>query len=101
MNRAVKELRCVAKLPAELRPYCLSDGIAAGSDAWPDGRHHIPGLRSKLLLHHGNAALNDPRHSPSPAGVKRRHNPVCHVGNEYRDAIGRPHSKQNSGHIGY
>ena len=97
ISLADKEFLCVPKLPTEFRPYFLPYRIAAGSDTWPDGRHHIHGLRSILVLHHGNAALHDPRYSPSPSSVKRRHDSRRHVDQEYRDAIGCPHSKQNPG----
>jgi len=101
ISLANKEFPCVPKLSVELRPDLLADRIATRSDTWPDGCHDIHGLRSILLLHHGNAALDDPRHSPSPTSVKRRHDSLGYIDHEYRDAIGRPYSQQNSGHIGY
>src|ERR1700680_57969 len=79
ISRADKKFLRVAKLPSKLRPYLLPDRIAAWSDTWPDGGHHIHGLRSILLLHHGNAPLHDPRDSSSPSSVERRDDPLRHV----------------------
>ena len=99
IHRPDKEVLRVRKLPPKLRPHVLPYRIAAWPNTWPNGCHHIFGLGSILLLHHGNAPLHDPRDSPSPSSVKRCHDSLRHVDHEDRDAIGRSHSKQNPGHI--
>ena len=99
ISRADKEFLCVAKSPSKLRPHLLPYRVAARSDTWPNGCNHIHGLRSILLLHPGNASLHNSRDSSSPSSVKRGYDSLRHVDDEDRDAIGRPHSQQNSGHI--
>jgi hypothetical protein len=99
ISRADKKFLRVAKLPSKLRPQLLSDRITAWSDTWPNGCRQVHGLRAILLLHDGNATLHNLRDSSPPSSVKRCHDSLRDVDHEDRDAICRPHSQQNSGHV--
>src|SRR5205823_9562374 len=70
---AGKEFLCVRKLSPKLGPDLLADRIATWPDARPDRCHHVYGLGSVLLLHPGNALLDNSRDGAPPSGVKRRH----------------------------
>src|SRR5271168_2056893 len=73
---SAEKLLRIPKLRSKLRTHLIPHGISASPNARTHRRHQILYPRSILLPHPLNSPLDDPRHCPSPPGMKRPHNPL-------------------------